>query len=432
LVLGKGHRLLIFVNIFLIFCISSISVQGSSNVVIEKTSHVTSIIDGNTLKADPIEKIGLADIEIVNNREAMDFLERTLLPNNEKKEVFLDIDDYNAVDADDRTICVIYLIHNWTHLKNLNKAIAKQEFAKINDQDNQFNPNTWEDYIPYNKSTESQNPQNTLIAFFGQELVSHGAMLFAASAATFTFVTKFIRKTKKRLHNIIFVLISGILIGSILFLGFRLIFYGHLTNKTIHFRPPIENEPLEDYDNAISRFIDYDTSPDKIASLRLNLMKTVKKGFIDFNPFGIIFVSIYIGLCSAYILYYTFSGNEIDGRRAWSWFLYFVFPSILGFSGAILFPRIDVVPKLIVGILLILYYPIVAYFLLCTRGRTSLKTYESRKKELKKIRGELEAKDGKRRSFDDVIMELTEFLAKKPLNFRKVFCEESQTPLDSS
>lgn len=38
--------------------------------------------------------------------------------------------------------------------------------------------------------------------------------------------------------------------------------------------------------------------------------------------------------------------------------------------------------------------------------RTSLQVYESTRKELIRVRGQLESENGKRRSFDDIIMEL--------------------------
>ena len=45
--------------------------------------------------------------------------------------------------------------------------------------------------------------------------------------------------------------------------------------------------------------------------------------------------------------------------------------------------------------------------------RTSIQVYESTKRELTKIKGELESKNGKTRSLDEVIMELIKFWRQK-------------------
>ena len=45
--------------------------------------------------------------------------------------------------------------------------------------------------------------------------------------------------------------------------------------------------------------------------------------------------------------------------------------------------------------------------------RTSIQVYEPTRKELIRVRGELESENGKRRSLDDVILELIKFWREK-------------------
>ena len=48
-----------------------------------------------------------------------------------------------------------------------------------------------------------------------------------------------------------------------------------------------------------------------------------------------------------------------------------------------------------------------------TEKRTTVQIYESTRRELIKTRGELEAKDGIKRSFDDIVLELIRFWRKR-------------------
>jgi len=51
--------------------------------------------------------------------------------------------------------------------------------------------------------------QEALLGFYTQELLAHGAMFFAATAATFRLITGFIDKTNRRfLSSTIFVFLS--------------------------------------------------------------------------------------------------------------------------------------------------------------------------------------------------------------------------------
>ena len=83
---GKRTLFLILI-LFPILCLSNGTVQGSSNSIIDKTSYVKSIIDENTIEVypiygkgfkEPIEKIILADIEILDNTAAMEYLKKSL------------------------------------------------------------------------------------------------------------------------------------------------------------------------------------------------------------------------------------------------------------------------------------------------------------------------------------------------------------------
>jgi hypothetical protein len=45
--------------------------------------------------------------------------------------------------------------------------------------------------------------------------------------------------------------------------------------------------------------------------------------------------------------------------------------------------------------------------------RTSIQVYDATRKELIRVRGEFESSNGKRRSFDDIILELIKFWREK-------------------
>lgn len=185
-----------------------------------------------------------------------------------------------------------------------------------------------------------------LLNLYSQELVAHGAMLFAASAATLRFVTGFIPKVSQskqpgtqgltKRKCILYVVIGGILIGLVLYLGFRITYYGSLVHTLI--RSDInstEFNSLPDYVSNISTYTKDVLYKNSTHLWRANLFKTISDGYLKFSPFGILPFSMYIGLFLSFTIFYAFSDYEIENKRAIYWFIYFLVPAFLGTWGVL-------------------------------------------------------------------------------------------------
>ena len=114
---------------------------------VDKTSTVTNIIDGDTFDIATGERIRLADVDAPEYYEsgysqATDYLSSLI----DGKTVYLDIDDvytYDYSGTGDRLVCIAYVVHNSTHLLNVNKALLDGDYAVISDFYNEFNPYLW-------------------------------------------------------------------------------------------------------------------------------------------------------------------------------------------------------------------------------------------------------------------------------------------------
>ncbi len=183
-------------------------------------------------------------------------------------------------------------------------------------------------------SSPSENEERyreILLRFYSQELVAHGAMLFAASAATFRFITGLIGRTNKRLSSkIVFLFFSGILIGLAVYLGFRLLYYGALTSSVTTFDQPVGNKSYAEYARAIS---DYTETRVEGNILIQNFFETTRRSIFDINPFNILPISLYIGFALAYSIFYAFGCHPLDKKsvhvRAGLFFL-FGLPAAMG------------------------------------------------------------------------------------------------------
>jgi len=203
-------------------------------------------------------------------------------------------------------------------------------------------------YTQNNRSPEEY--QEILLRFYTQELVAHGAMLFASSVAAFTFVTGFInaRKNDNRFwRSIIFVLFSGLLLGITIYTGFRLLHYGVLTNDILRF----DTEPLREHNNTLETFTEAFSEKrfERHVGLFKNLLIKISRGLptspdLETLSENVFFFSIYSGLFSAYLIFYAFGYHSVDSlrdikidkkihRRNVFWFLYFVVPVISGIVG---------------------------------------------------------------------------------------------------
>ena len=117
-------------------------------VEVDDVAIVYNVIDGDTFDAFPVGRIRIADIDAPESwesgyGEAKDFL--TSLIGN--KRVHLDVDDIGIMDNNQRLVCLVYVRHNSTHLKNVNEALLQSGHASVdNFTNNEFNPSSWSLY----------------------------------------------------------------------------------------------------------------------------------------------------------------------------------------------------------------------------------------------------------------------------------------------
>lgn len=153
-------------------------------------------------------------------------------------------------------------------------------------------------------------------------------MLFAASAATFRFITGLIERTNKRFWSkIVFIFFSGILIGFTVYLGFRLLYYGALTSSVTTFNQPVENKSYTEYVDAITNFTETRVAKNIFIQ---NLFKTTQRSIFDFNPFNILPISLYIGFALAYSIFYAFGCHSLNKKSAAGLLLLFGLPAAMG------------------------------------------------------------------------------------------------------
>jgi len=208
--------------------------------------------------------------------------------------------------------------------------------------------------------------QTVLLDFYTQQLVAHGISLFAATVASFTFITWFIDKASKRgvKSKIVFLMVSAFLLGVVIYIVFRIMLYGCLASGTL-FLPQSSKgyQSLAQYNDAVQKYIFgpgvYNIETQKIETYNIpwqlrNLMShCVSIALFNFSePFQGFFVSMYLGFFFAYLLFYAFS--EEAQFRGWLWFSYFLVPAILGSLGALGY--LGFLSNFIWGIALILWY----------------------------------------------------------------------------
>ncbi len=186
------------------------------------------------------------------------------------------------------------------------------------------------------------NPQDTLLKFYSQELVAHGAMIFASTAATFRFITHFIKEGENDAYmlsrrSIIFTISAAFLLGVVIFLGFRLIYWGEMANITVY-KNPIENQSLGEYTLSVNNeMILRVSNVSNIENFHWNLVKSCSRGFLDTRPFSIFPVSFYLGFFISFLLSWGFRSKDtekpISRSRTILWAAFFIVPAILGIYG---------------------------------------------------------------------------------------------------
>jgi roadblock/LC7 domain-containing protein len=75
--------------------------------------------------------------------------------------------------------------------------------------------------------------QADLLSYFGQQLIAHGAVLFAILTAAFTFMGRMRPKNQYLRRAAIYITIAGFLIGAGLYTLCRMLWYGALVDSVI-------------------------------------------------------------------------------------------------------------------------------------------------------------------------------------------------------
>ena len=159
---------------------------------IDKTGTVERIIDGDTLETTE-ETIRLADINTPEvgepgADEATAYL--SSLVNN--KEIYIDVDDIYGVGSFGRTIAVLYVYYNETHLINVNKALLVGGYALISNYYNEFNPYDWTLYVVYQSNPDpdptplvppDMKDRGSIYSDFSPYQVSPGSSYFEISCS---------------------------------------------------------------------------------------------------------------------------------------------------------------------------------------------------------------------------------------------------------
>lgn len=219
-------------------------VYGSASLEIEARVIVYRVNSGDSFEAFPLGKIVLADVIAPDSgNESRKTLEKLVsLVNN--TEVFLDVDDGSyATDSTTGTVSLVYVRINSTHLKNINQALLEEGLVSIDNQLNEFNPDTWDLFVYCPKVEIENNFKQQLLDFYLQQQVIHSAALFAASIATFSFIRGFIKITKEvnaKKTKILFIVVSGILLSLTFNTVFSIVYYGYMASGVVHF--PISDE----------------------------------------------------------------------------------------------------------------------------------------------------------------------------------------------
>jgi len=213
--------------------------------------------------------------------------------------------------------------------------------------------------------TWAQNDYQTiLLDYYTQQMVAHSASLFAATMASFTFITRFIEKASKRgvKSKIVFLMVSALLLGVVIYIAFRIMVYGYLASGTLLFPKSSKSyQSLAEYSNDVSEYVFGEgvfinqelkiyPAPWQLRNLMSHCGSIALFNFSE--PFNGFLVSMYLGFFFAYLLFYAFS--EEAQFRGWLWFSYFLVPAILGSLGALGY--LGFLSNFIWGTALILWY----------------------------------------------------------------------------
>jgi hypothetical protein len=135
--------------ILVFFVIFSYYISISFAWEIDEQGRVTNIVDGDTFDIDNGERIRLADISAPEPSESGGSQATRILTSLiDGITVYLDIDPQRSYG---RLVAVVYVKHNSTHYKNINKVLWDnyQPPFYMDNYLNEFNPAIWSIYVQY-------------------------------------------------------------------------------------------------------------------------------------------------------------------------------------------------------------------------------------------------------------------------------------------
>ena len=153
-----------FFVIFFIVLVGSFFPLVYGSAEIDKTAIVNSVIDAVTFETETQEFFKLADIEFtctdIENSTGFITAKGLLASLVVGKTVYLDIDSQYITDVfgtGNRTVSVVYVDFNSTHLLNVNQILVEQRLVTIVDVENDFNPNDWTYFTAKENKVEKIN-----------------------------------------------------------------------------------------------------------------------------------------------------------------------------------------------------------------------------------------------------------------------------------
>ncbi len=165
--------------LLLVFVIPTVNCSGE----IDATTVVVQVIAGDSFETKTQGLIKLADIDPtcadIDNSTGYVSAVTLLASLVENKTVYLDIDDRYITDQSgtgNKTVAVVYIEYNSTHYRNVNYTMLNQKLLAVNDQDNDFNPNTWTRFVK--KHDIPEFPTGTLITIFSIGVIAALTLFF--------------------------------------------------------------------------------------------------------------------------------------------------------------------------------------------------------------------------------------------------------------
>jgi len=76
--------------------------------------------------------------------------------------------------------------------------------------------------------------RSQLLAYFGQQLFAHAAIIFAILTALFAFIVVVVYKVETRPQSVFYTVVVGFLFTALFYVAVRMVLYGYLQNAVIH------------------------------------------------------------------------------------------------------------------------------------------------------------------------------------------------------